>query len=89
MAPLLIEAGAVDRVDEVWVVYLDGKSQLERLMKRDNLPREDALRRIGSQMPMEEKRGYAKVVIDNSGSWVETERKVREVWEKEISGTML
>jgi hypothetical protein len=29
------------------------------------------------------------VVIDNSGSWVETERKVREVWEKEISGTML
>jgi dephospho-CoA kinase len=89
MAPLLIEAGAVDRVDEVWVVYLDGNSQLERLMNRDNLSREDALRRIGSQMPMAEKRGYAKVVIDNSGSWVETARQVRSVWEREISGAGL
>ncbi|GAM08987.1 dephospho-CoA kinase [Geobacter sp. OR-1] len=84
MAPLLIEAGAVDRVDEVWVVYLDAETQLKRLMQRDRLSREDALRRIESQMPMVVKKSYAKVVIDNSGPWEETAQQVRSVWEREI-----
>lgn len=84
MAALLVEAGAMNRVDEIWVVYLDGESQLQRLMSRDSLTREDALRRIDSQMPMEQKKSYGKVVIDNSGSWEDTERQVRKVWEREI-----
>ncbi|MBT0663467.1 dephospho-CoA kinase [Geobacter pelophilus] len=84
MAPLLVEAGAVDRVDEVWVVYLDSTSQLERLMQRDHLSREAAQQRIASQLPMEEKRKYGKIVINNSGPWEETERQVREVWQREV-----
>lgn len=86
MAALLVEAGAIDRVDEVWVVSVNEKIQIERLMNRDGLSREDALRRIGSQMPMEEKKGYGKVVIDNSGAWEDTERQVRGVWDREILG---
>jgi dephospho-CoA kinase len=80
MAPLLVEAGAIDRVDEVWVVYLDLPSQLKRLMERDKLTEEDAIRRIETQMSMEEKKGYGQVVIDNCGSWEETERQVRAAW---------
>lgn len=86
MAPLLIEAGVTERVDEIWVVYLDRDTQLERLMLRDGISREDALRRIDSQMPMDEKRGYGKVVIDNSGTVENTERQLLEAWEREVAG---
>lgn len=86
MAALLIEAGVTDRVDEIWVVYLDREGQVERLMRREGVDREDALRRIASQMPMEEKRGYGKVVIDNRGALEDTERQVRQAWERELSG---
>jgi dephospho-CoA kinase len=35
-------------------------------------------------MPMDEKKKYGRVVIDNRGSLEETEQQVREIWEKEI-----
>ena len=82
MAPLLIEAGITGRVDEIWVVYVDRETQLARLMARDGSDRLDALRRIESQMPMEEKRNYGKEVIDNRGSLEETTRQVFEAWER-------
>jgi len=84
MAPLLIEAGVTSRVDEVWVVYADSETQAARLMKRDGIGRAEALLRLAAQMPMDEKRTYGKVVIDNSGTADETERLVRDIWEKEI-----
>lgn len=86
MAPLLIEAGVTDRVDEIWVVYLDMETQLARLMQRDKIGREEALRKIASQMPMDEKRRYGKVVIDNSGPVEDTERQLRAAWDREIAG---
>lgn len=87
MAPLLIEAGVTSRVDEIWVVYADRETQVARLMLRDGIGREEALQRLAAQMPMEEKRTYGKVVIDNSGSPEETERQVKDVWEREIAVT--
>ncbi len=84
VAPLLIEAGVVSRVDEVWVVYLDEETQVARLMRRDGIDRTEALLRIAAQMPMAEKCTFGKVVIDNRGTPEETERLVREAWEKEI-----
>ena len=87
MAPLLIEAGVTSRVDEVWVVYADQQTQVARLMHRDGISREEALQRLAAQMPMDEKRMYGKVVIDNRGTPEETERQVREIWEREIKGS--
>ena len=84
VAPLLIEAGIAARVDEVWVVYLDRQSQLQRLMARDGLSREAALQRIESQMSMEEKKLLGRVVIDNRGSLEELEREVARLWRQEI-----
>ena len=84
IAPLLIEAGVTSRVDELWVVYVDGKTQLKRLMERDRSSREEALRKIASQMPMTEKKKFGNVVIDNCGTLAETERQVREIWESEF-----
>jgi dephospho-CoA kinase len=84
MAPLLIEAGATSRVDEIWVVYIDRETQIARLLERDGISRTEALQRLDSQMAMEEKRTYGKVVIDNRGTPEETERQVREIWAREI-----
>lgn len=83
MAPLLIEAGALDRVDEIWVVTVRPEIQLARLMARDGISSEDAQRIIDSQMPLSEKASYGRVLIDNSGTPEETRRLVTEIWKKE------
>ena len=70
--PLLYETH-MDRIcDEVWVVWVDEETQIQRLMKRDGLSREDALKRIDAQMSLDEKAKRADVVIDNSFSIEET-----------------
>jgi dephospho-CoA kinase len=84
MAPLLIEAGATARVDDIWVVYLDRETQLKRVMERDGITREEALQKVAAQMPMEEKKLYGSVVIDNCGSPAELEEQVMELWKKEM-----
>jgi len=70
--PLLYETHMEKLCQEVWVVWLDRETQINRLMARDKLGREDALRRIASQMPLEEKAKRADRIIDNSGSVQET-----------------
>lgn len=79
--PLLFETGLERMVDEVWVVYVDHQTQLERLMKRDGLSVEDALRKISSQIPLEEKIKLADHVIDNRGDPQETFLQVKRLWE--------
>jgi len=76
--PLLYESG-LDRLfafEEIIVVYVPKDIQLERLMLRDGLTREEALRRVDAQMPIERKREIADVVIDNSGTLEQTEAQV-------------
>lgn len=85
MAPLLIEAQAIDRVDEVWVVTLRPEVQLERLMARDRCSREQAVQIISAQMPLAEKEAYGVVVIDNSGSPEQTRDQVRAAWLQRIA----
>ena len=87
MAPLLIEAGATDRVDTVWVVTVRPEIQLERLMQRDGINREQAERIIGSQMPLSEKERYGSVVIDNSGTEAQTRMILESVWTKETGSS--
>lgn len=84
VAPLLFEAGSAARFSEIWVVYLDRETQLERLMARDGLDREQALARIASQMPMEQKKRLGQLVIDNAGTREELEAQVLRVWRREI-----
>ena len=83
MAPLLIEAGAADRVDEIWVVTVTPEIQMERLMRRDGISSEAAQRIISSQMPLAEKQKYGRVVIDNSGTPQQTQCILEEIWKRE------
>ncbi len=68
--------------DATVLVYAPEALQIERQLARDGHGRDEALRRVRSQMPIEEKRALADFVIDNSGSLAETERQVRELYER-------
>jgi dephospho-CoA kinase len=83
MAPLLIEAGATDRVDTIWVVTVRPEIQLERLMVRDSISRDQAQRIIDNQMPLTEKERYGSVIIDNSGTEEQTRMILETVWAAE------
>src|SRR5215217_8980777 len=65
-AALMIESGGYKRFDKLIVVHCRPEVQLERLMLRDKLSREEALRRINSQMPQEDKQKFADYLIDTS-----------------------
>lgn len=75
--PLLFEGRMQSAFDEVWVVWVERATQLRRLMARDGIGPEQAEQRLAAQLPLDEKRGLAHVVIDNSGTPEETERQVR------------
>ena len=79
-AALLIELGMQDMVDEVWMVYVDEKTQIERLLRREDITKEQALDRIHSQISNEEKIKYADKVIDNNGTLEETKQQVIQLW---------
>ncbi len=74
--PLLLETGMDDKVDEVWLVWVDELMQIERIMNRDNLTEEEARKRIKAQMPLKEKIKRAHRLIDNRGTVEETRELV-------------
>ena len=79
-APLLFEAGAEGRVDQVLVVAVDPGKQLERLLARDDLGEAEARQRIAAQWPQADKIRKADYVIDNSGSREETRSMVESLY---------
>ena len=66
-------------IEEIWLVYLDRKTQLDRLMKRDSINKEQALNRINSQMSIELKKKYATRTLDNSGDLISLEKQLDEI----------
>ncbi len=79
-AALLIESGNYKDVDKVILVVANEALVIKRLMERDGLSREEALSRIASQMPEDEKRNYADYIIENNGSLEELRKKVRQLF---------
>ena len=60
------------------MVYANQKIQLERVMKRDNIPKEEALKIINSQMSIEEKKQKSDFIIENEATIEELQNKVEE-----------
>lgn len=65
-APLLIEYNLQYLVDKIIVIKVDEDIQLKRLMERDNITKEYAIKKIEAQLPSIEKLKYANFIIDNS-----------------------
>ncbi len=75
-AALMIESGGYKQFDKLLVVYCTLEIQLARLMMRNNLPLEEAARRIAAQMPTDEKLKYADYSIDTSEGFAHTDQQI-------------
>ena len=82
--PLLIEGEWYTMMDEVWLVYVNETTQIERLMSRNGYTREDALARINSQMRLDDKRAYADIIVDNNGTPHDLTVQLNTIWNERI-----
>ena len=82
--PLLIEGEWYTMMDEVWLVYVNETTQIERLMSRNGYTREDALARINSQMRLDDKRAYVDIIVDNNGTPHDLTVQLNTIWNERI-----
>ncbi|MFW6264544.1 MAG: dephospho-CoA kinase [Bacillota bacterium] len=79
-APLLFEVGLDKDVDQTWLVYVDKETQINRLMSRDNISKDEAIKRIEAQLPIEKKKEMADIVIDNRKGRENLKTEVLKHW---------
>ena len=84
VAPLLVEAGWTDLVDEVWVTLADTGSVVDRVGRRDGLAPGAVRARIEAQASEEERLAYADAVVHNDGGLEELRERVTELWNTRI-----
>lgn len=80
----LMESSLKTSCDSIWTAYAPEEVQVERLMRKRSMSREQALERIHAQGPQSEKVAAANVVIRNTGSYDELWRQVTQAW-KQVS----
>ncbi len=78
-AALLVENGLHHGFDLLLVVSATQEVQKTRLMARDGFSSQEVQQRLDAQLPLEDKRKAADMVIDNSGSPEELYQHVQEV----------
>ena len=81
-ATLLIEAGWLDLVNEVWLVVTPESAVIHRLTSHEGINESQILARLKSQMPVEEKMKYADEIIYNDSDTSQLETKVSKLWYK-------
>ena len=86
--PLLFEKHYEKLCEEIIVVYVPRELQLERLMKRNQYTKQEALSRIDSQLSIEEKRKRATILFDNQGTIQQLYHQV-EQWLVETKNDIL
>lgn len=86
--PLLFEKGWQADFDATLVVYADDEICINRIMRRDQVSREDVQKSISSQMSLAEKCKLGDWVIDNSGSFADTLKLIEQFQEKVLAGSL-
>ena len=79
-AALVLEAGMTGRYDKIIVTHCAEEVRILRLMERDGIGREAALRKIHSQASQEEKLRQADYPIDTSGTIAETIEQTERIY---------
>ena len=74
--PLLVESGLSDYFDEVILVTCEDETAIQRMMEDRDYTREEAERRLRSQIPVEEQKKHATLVLDNNGTIKELDQKI-------------
>lgn len=78
----LLETSLRNICDAIWVVDVPAEAQIQRLMQKRGLSREDADQRLHFQSDQRQKVQAASVVIHNAGSFEETWKQVVAEWKK-------
>ncbi len=78
--PLLVETGQAGSFDLVLVVDVEPELQRRRLTELRGMTDEEANQRIASQASRADRLAAADVVVDNSGSLADLERRIGEIW---------
>ena len=78
----LLESDLRNKCDAIWVTDAPQEVQVERLIRKRGMSREDALQRVHSQSAQREKLAAAKVIISNNGSYDDLWKQVTEAWKK-------
>jgi dephospho-CoA kinase len=78
--PLLVETGQADKFDLVLVVDVPVDVQLERLTSQRGMADAEAKQRIASQAARADRLAVADLVVDNSGTPADLDRRIDEVW---------
>jgi dephospho-CoA kinase len=77
--PLFSETGAYDWVDRVLVVDTTEETQIQRVMRRDNVSRQQAEAALASQTSRQKRLALADDVIENNGSIAELDTQVQRL----------
>ena len=85
-AAVLIEAGWLPLVDEVWTVTAPEEEVVHRLHRRNGTSEEQIRQRVHAQLTSEERIQRATVVIENSQGMEELRQRVQEAWSMSVGG---
>jgi len=80
----LLESPLRQVCDTIWVTDAPQEVQIERLMRKRHLTREQAVQRVGIQSPQAEKKAAANVVIRNTGSYDDLWQQISEAWKRSV-----
>ncbi|MFZ7120961.1 MAG: dephospho-CoA kinase [Eubacteriaceae bacterium] len=79
--PLLIEENLINRVDKIILVVADESLQMQRLISRDNLSKEQAKKIIDIQMKSYQKLKVSHYIIFNDGNYEDLKSGVNSLWD--------
>ncbi|HXF85026.1 MAG TPA: dephospho-CoA kinase [Anaerolineales bacterium] len=78
----LLESNLRNHCNSIWVTDASQEVQIERLMRKRGLSREEALQRIHAQSAQQDKLAAADVIITNNGSYDDLWKQVNEAWKR-------
>ncbi len=79
--PILYERNYQQRFKKIILAYTDPDIQLSRFVSRNHISEDDAKLRISKQMPIRSKLEAADYIIDTSGTLIQTEKQVKQLWD--------
>ncbi|MCP4682832.1 MAG: dephospho-CoA kinase [Desulfobacterales bacterium] len=80
--PLMIEFNLQYMFHKVLLIYIPREKQVERLIERDRISKEEAVNILKAQLPIDEKIGYADFIIRNENALEETKKQVVALWQE-------
>ena len=83
--PLLFETGMDKMCDKIMLVFVDINTQIKRMIERDNITEELAVKIINSQMSLDEKLKKSEIHIENNGTLENLREKVEKIY-RELKG---